>query len=112
MRALDLETELNALGIPFNLIGYETKAPAYPYGIYVDDISVTGGDNASPRRVARHEITIELYHRSLPALKTACETLEAWIESVPLDYRRQFLYITEEDHYLANYTMNYTTKKG
>jgi hypothetical protein len=111
MRIINLDTEINALGIPFKLLGFTAKLPPYPYGIYVDDIDVTGADDGSRYKVISHEITIELYHNTPEGLLAACETLEAWIESLPLDYRRRFLYISTEDHLLAEYTMNYTTKK-
>ncbi len=111
MRTINLDTELNALGIPFRLLGFTAKLPPYPYGIYVDDIDVTGADDESRHLVTNHEITIELYHRTPEELLEACKTLEAWIEGLPLDYKRRFLYISSEDHLLAEYTMNYTTKK-
>lgn len=111
MRTINLETELNGLGIPFKLLGFTAKLPPYPYGIYVDDIDVTGADDTSRSLVIEHAITIELYHQTPEELLEACATLEAWIEGLPLDYRRRFLYIPSEDHILAEYTMNYTTKK-
>lgn len=111
MRTLNLDSELNALGIPFKLLGFTAKLPPYPYGIYVDDIDVSGADDTSPSLVIDHEITIELYHRTPDELLTACAKLETWIEGLPLNYRRRFLYIPSEDHILAEYTMNYTTKK-
>lgn len=111
MRAIDLKTELNALGMPFKLIGYETKAPAYPYGIYLENINVSGSDDESPRRIIDHEVTIEVYHKTDEGLAAACAVLEAWLDSFPLDYRREMTYIPEEDHLLASYTMQYTTKK-
>lgn len=111
MRAIDLKAELNALGIPFELIGFTAKLPPYPYGIYVDDITVRGADEVSPKWVIDHEITIEVYHRTPAGLMAACETVENWIEGLPLDYQRRILYIESEDHLLASYTFNYTTKK-
>lgn len=111
MRPIDLKTELNALGMPFRLIGYETKAPAYPYGIYLENIEVSGSDDESPRRIIDHDVTIELYHKSDDGLMAACALLEEWLDGLPLDYRREMTYIPEEDHLLASYTMQYTTKK-
>ena len=111
MRNIDLKTELNALGMPFKLIGYETKAPAYPYGIYLENINVSGADDEIPRRIVSHDVTIELYHNTDDGLLTACAILEAWLDSLPLDYRREMTYIPDENHLLASYTMNYTTKK-
>lgn len=111
MQGIDLDKELNALGIPFNLVGYETKAPAYPYGIYLDDIDVSGGDDVSPRRIVKHEIIIELYHKTREGLFAACAILEKWLDNIPLDYRRELTFIVEEDHFLANYKTNYSTKK-
>ena len=114
MHRIDLKTELNALGIPFKLIGYETKAPAYPYGIYLENIAVSGSDDASRYRTVTHDVTIELYHKTDEGLFSACEILEAWLDSLPLDYRREMTYIPEDDHLLASYTLNYMTqrKKG
>ena len=114
MRAIDLKTELNGLGIPFELLGFTAKLPPYPYGIYVDDITVRGADESSRRRVIDHEVTIEVYHRTPDGLMTACEKVENWIEAFPLDYQRRILYIESEDHLLASYTINFTTikKKG
>lgn len=111
MRRIDLNTELNALGMPFKLIGFETKAPAYPYGIYLENITVSGGDDDSRYRRVDHDVTIELYHKTDEGLFAACEILEAWLDSLPLDYRREMTYIPEEDHLLASYTMGYITKK-
>ena len=112
MRNIDLKTELNALGMPFKLIGYETKAPAYPYGIYLENIAVSGADNDGAYRIITHDVTIELYHNTDNGLWAACAILEAWLDSLSLDYRREMTYIPEENHLLASYTMNYTTKKG
>ena len=111
MRTIDLNAELNALGIPFKLIGFTAKLPPYPYGIYVDDITVSGADDESKYLTVTHRTTIELYHRTPDELMSACEILEAWIEGFPLDYERQIMYIESEDHLLASYTLNYTTKK-
>lgn len=111
MRHIDLKTELNALGMPFKLIGYETKAPTYPYGIYLENIDVSGADDESPRRIVNHDVTIELYHNTDDGLFAACEILESWLDSIPLDYRREMIYIPEENNLLASYTMKYTTKK-
>ena len=111
MRRIDLKTELNALGMPFALIGYPTKAPPYPYGIYLENINVSGGDDDSRYRLVNHDVTIEVYHKTDEGLFAACEILETWLDDLPLDYRREMTYIPEEDHLLASYTMNYTTKK-
>ena len=111
MRTINLESELNALGIPFKLIGFTAKLPPYPYGIYVDDITVSGADDLSRYLTVEHETTIELYHRTPDELSKACEILESWIENVPLDYQRRIMYIESEDHLLASYSINYTTKK-
>lgn len=111
MRRIDLKKELNALGMPFVLIGYETKAPAYPYGIYLETIDVSGGDDAPSYRVVDHDVTIELYHKSDDKLFAACEILETWLDSLPLDYHREMTYIPDENHLVASYTMQYTTKK-
>lgn len=111
MRRINLNMELNTLGMPFKLIGFETKAPAYPYGIYLENINVSGGDDDSSHRIVDHDVTIELYHKTDEGLFTACNVLEAWLDSLPLDYRREMTYIPEEDHLLASYTMNYMTKR-
>ncbi len=112
MYRIDLKTELNALGIPFALIGYPTKAPPYPYGIYLENIDVSGSDNPDSRyRTVDHDVTIEVYHKTDEGLFAACEILETWLDEIPLDYHREMTYIPEDDHLLASYTMNYTTKK-
>lgn len=111
MRRIDLKKELNALGMPFALIGYETKAPAYPYGIYLETIDVHGGNDEMEKRIVNHAVTIELYHKTDEGLFAACEILETWLDSLPLDYHREMTYIPEDDHLLASYTTNYTTKK-
>lgn len=111
MHRINLKTELNALGIPFALIGYPTKAPPYPYGIYLENINVSGGDADSRYRLVDHDVTIEVYHKTDEGLFAACEILETWLDSLPLDYRREMTYIPEDDHLLASYSMNYTTKK-
>lgn len=111
MRRINLKTELNALGMSFALIGYPTKAPPYPYGIYLENINVSGGDDDSRYRLVEHDVTIELYHKTDEGLFAACNVLETWLDSLPLDYRREMTYIPEEDHLLASYTMNYTTKR-
>lgn len=110
MRRIDLKTELNALGMPFALIGYPTKAPPYPYGIYLENIDVSGGDDGG-YRVVNHDVTIEVYHKTDEGLFAACEILETWLDSFPMDYRREMTYIPEEDHLLVSYTMTYLTKK-
>lgn len=111
MRRIDLKTELNALGMPFALIGYPTKAPPYPYGIYLENIDVSGGDDDGRYRVINHDVTIEVYHKTDEGLFAACEILETWLDSFPMNYRREMTYIPEEDHLLASYTMTYLTKK-
>ena len=111
MHRIDLKTELNALGIPFALIGYPTKAPSYPYGIYLENIDVSGSDDVSRCRIVDHDVTIEVYHKTDEGLFAACEVLETWLDEIPLDYRREMTYIPEDDHLLASYTLNYTTKK-
>ena len=111
MYRIDLKTELNALGIPFALIGYPTKAPSYPYGIYLENIDVSGSDDVSRYRIVNHDVTIEVYHKTDEGLFAACEVLETWLDEIPLDYRREMTYIPEDDHLLASYSMNYTTKK-
>ena len=110
MRRINLKEELNALGMPFALIGYETKAPAYPYGIYLETIDVSG-DDCETRRVVDHDVTIELYHKTDEGLFAACEILETWLDGLPLDYHREMTYIPDENHLVASYTMQYTTKK-
>ena len=111
MHRINLKTELNALGIPFALIGYPTKAPPYPYGIYLENINVFGGDDVSRYRIVDHDVTIELYHKADEGLFAACNVLETWLDDLPLDYRREMTYIPEDDHLVASYTLNYTTKK-
>lgn len=111
MRRINLNAELNALGMPFKLIGYETKAPAYPYGIYLENIDVSEGGEGGYNRLVRHDVTIEVYHKTDEGLFAACEILETWLDSLPLDYRREMTYIPEEDHLLASYTMKYATKR-
>lgn len=111
MHRIDLKTELNALGIPFALIGYPTKAPPYPYGIYLENVDVSGGDDAGRYRVVEHDVTIELYHKTDEGLFAACDVLETWLDDLPLDYRREMTYIPEDDHLVASYTLNYTTKR-
>ena len=111
MHRINLKTELNALGIPFALIGYPTKAPAYPYGIYLENINVSGGDDVSRYRIVDHDVTIELYHKTDEGLFAACDVLETWLDGLPLDYRREMTYIPDDDHLVASYTLNYTTKR-
>ena len=110
MRAIDLKTELNALGISFGEIGY-IKAPAYPYGIFLDDETVETPDDAPAPRIVTHSVTIELYHTSLSDLKTAGKKIEAWIEGYQLGYRKNTRYVREEEHYLTTYAFAYVTKR-
>ena len=111
MHRINLKTELNALEIPFALIGYPTKAPPYPYGIYLENINVSGSDDVSRYRIVDHDVTIELYHKTDEGLFAACAILETWLDDLPLDYRREMTYIPEDDHLVASYTLTYTTKK-
>ena len=109
MRAIDLDTELNALGMPFILIGYPTKAPAYPYGIYLENLNVTG-DDTGLRRITEHSVTIELYHNTAPGLLAACGVLEKWLNDNALDYRREMTYVVDEGHFVAIFNLDYVTK--
>lgn len=110
MKTIDLKTELNALGITFGEIGF-IKAPAYPYGIFLDDEAVNTPDDAPTPRIITHAVTIELYHSSLPTLRTAGKKIEAWIEGYQLDYQKNTRYVREEEHYLTTYTFGYVTKR-
>lgn len=110
MQAINLKAELNALGIPFILIGYPTKAPAYPYGIFTEDITVTGDDTGT-KRIVNHEIVIEVYHKDSDDLLHACATVEAWLDLNALDYVRKIVYVIDEQHFLATYELNYTSKR-
>lgn len=110
MQAFDLHEKLNELGIPFNEIGYMTKAPKYPYGIYVDDVNVRL-DDYGYAKVENHTVTIELYHETLDGLREACAKLDTWIEGMAMEYRRRNAYIPEENHFFATYMFAYTTKK-
>lgn len=110
MKVIDLYTELNALGIKFEPIGY-VKAPAYPYGIYVDDIEVRQPDTDIGARIIVHTITIELYHPALADLETSSKLVDNWINAYALNYRKQPRFIIDEDHYCMTYTLQYSTKE-
>lgn len=110
MRVIELQTELNALGIPFALLGY-VKAPAYPYGIYTDDISVSAPDVPAAHVGVAHEVIIEVFHTDPVQLKAAAAKVEGWLEAFPLSYREAMRYTPGEDHYFATFTFSYTTKR-
>lgn len=110
MRVIDLQTELNALGIKFEPIGY-VKAPAYPYGIYVDEIAVTQPDTSTGARISTHDVTIELYHADYNALNTNAKKVDGWINSIPLNYRKCTSYIIDEDHYCVSFIFSYKNKE-
>ena len=108
---LDLKTELNAVGIPFEPIGW-VKAPAYPYGIFTDEVSVRGTDLPSALKVITHNVNIEVYHHDYDQLIAARDKISAWADSRALDYRLRTLYIGDEDHYGVTLTATFNEKKG
>lgn len=110
MKAIDLHAELNALGIKFEPIGF-VKAPAYPYGIYVDDAEIRQPDTDVSMRTVHHTVTIELYHPDLDALNSASLVIEAWLNGYALDYTRRPRFVVDEDHYCLTYTTQYTNKE-
>lgn len=107
---LDLKTELNDLGIPFEPIGW-IKAPAYPYGIFEDDIDVRGTDLPSSVKVITHAVTISLYHSDYDQLLSARDKLAAWANARALVYRLRIQYIDDEDHYSVTLTSTITEKE-
>ena len=108
---LDLKTELNALGIPFEPIGW-VKAPAYPYGTFDDVSDYRGADLPSRFAVITHNVTINAYHSDYSQLLSVGETLEAWARSRALNYRVRIQYIDDEGHYGMTLTTTITEKKG
>ncbi len=108
---LDLKAELNELGIPFEPIGW-IKAPAYPYGIFTDEMTVRGADLPSAAKVITHDVNIEVYHKEYDQLMTARDKLAAWADSRALTYRLRTLYMGDEDHYCVTLASTFTEKKG
>ena len=108
---LDLKAELNALGIPFEPIGW-IKAPAYPYGIFTDEANVRGTDLPSAPKMITHNVSIEVYHNNYDQLMIARDQVAAWADSRALTYRLRTLYMSDEDHYCVILTSTFTEKKG
>lgn len=110
MRALNLYDELNALGIRFEPIGF-VKAPAYPYGTYVDDADVHQPDTNTGVRTVLHRVTIEMYSSVLKDLESRVKPLESWLNGLALNYTKRPRFIVDEDHYAMTYSLQYTTKE-
>ena len=110
MREIDLQTELNALDNPFELLGY-VKAPPYPYGVYTDDIDVRVSDEVPAYTTTSHDVIIEIYHSDPTQLKSAADLIQGWLKSKPLSYKMTMRYTPSEDHYFATFTFSYTTKR-
>ena len=110
MKALNLHDELNGLGIRFEPIGF-VKAPAYPYGIYVDDATVRQPDENIGRRVITHRISIEVYHSDLKLLEAASLSVDGWLNQHVLNYTKQPRYVIDEDHYAMTYHLQSSTKQ-
>ena len=107
---LDLKTELNASGIPFEPLGW-VKAPAYPYGIFTDEMTIRGSDLPSMCSVITHNVSIELYHNNYDQLLQALTSINQWARSRALDARVRCQYISDEDHYCATLTTTITEKE-
>jgi len=107
---LDLKTELNGCGIPFEPIGW-VKAPAYPYGIFTDEMTIRGTDLPSAPKVITHNVSIEVYHNDYDQLLTARDTVAAWADSHAFNYRLRTLYISDEGHYCVTLTSTFTEKE-
>ena len=110
MKAINLHDELNALGIKFEPIGF-VKAPAYPYGIYVDDAEVHQPDTNIGIRTIMHRITIELYDGELKDLESRSTVIDGWLNGLALDYTKRPRFIVDENHYAMTYSLQYTTKE-
>lgn len=110
MKAIDLHAELNALGIKFEPIGF-VKAPAYPYGIYVDDAEIRQPDTDVGKRTVSHSVTIEVYHPDLDTLKTAAKVVDDWLNGYALNYTRRPRFVVDENHYCLTYSTQYTNKE-
>ena len=110
MKAINLHDELNALGIKFEPIGF-VKAPAYPYGIYVDDSDVHQPDTDCGLRTVIHRITIELYHGELKDLESRSKVIDRWLNGLALNYTKRPRFIVDENHYAMTYSLQYTTKE-
>ena len=108
---LDLKTELNATGIPFEPIGW-IKAPAYPYGIFEDVVDVRGSDLPSAAKVMTHAVTISAYHHDYDQLLYARDKIAAWADAHALTYRLRIQYMDDEDHYSVTLTSTIIEKKG
>lgn len=107
---LDLKTELNALAIPFEELGW-VKAPAYPYGIFTDEMSVRGADLPGAPRVITHNAIIEVYHADFDQLVKARDTLAAWADNHAFNYRLKTIYIVDENHFCVTLTTTFTEKE-
>lgn len=108
---LDLRAELNALGIPFEPIGW-VKAPAYPYGVFDDVSDYHGTDLPSRVAVIKHSVTVTAYHSDYDQILIAGEAIEGWARARGLDYRARVQYIDDEGHYSVTLTTTITEKKG
>lgn len=108
---LDLKTELNAQGIPFEPIGW-IKAPVYPYGIFTDEMTIRGSDLPSACAVITHNVSIELYHKDYDQLLFSLNAIRGWARARALDLRVRFQYITDEEHYCVTLTTTITEKEG
>lgn len=110
MKALNLQDELNALGIKFEPIGF-VKAPSYPYGVYTDDMDVRQPDENIGRRTILHRVTIELFHPDFDDLTANARKIDGWLNGYAIDYAKRPRFIVDEDHYCMTYTFQYTTKE-
>lgn len=107
---LDLKTELNDIGIPFEPIGW-VKAPAYPYGIFDDVVDIRGTDLPSSLKVVTHAVTINVYHHDYDQLLSARDKLAAWANARALVYRLRIEYMDDEDHYSVTLTSTIIEKE-
>jgi trans-aconitate methyltransferase len=108
---LDLKTELNDIGIPFEPIGW-VKAPEYPYGTFEDVVDVRGTDLPSSAKVLTHAVSISVYHNKYDQFLSAKQAIMAWADSHALTYRLRDQYIDDEDHYAVTLTSTIIEKKG
>ena len=108
---LDLKAELMETGIPFEPIGW-VKAPAYPYGIFEDEVDIRGADLPSALRVLVHSVTISAYHNDYDQILSVRDKLAAWSEARALSCRLHVQYEDAEDHYTVRLTSTVIEKKG
>lgn len=107
---LDLKTELTAIGIPSEPIGW-VKAPAYPYGIFEDVVDIRGTDLPSTVKILTHDVSISAYHKDYDQILSVQNKLEAWADARALTYRLRIQYVDDEDHYSVTLTSTITEKE-